>query len=358
MAAESLRVAVLGAGLVGRRHVFCVRDEPDAVLAGVVEPNSDAAAGVASCGAAVHPTIEALAAAGPVDAAIIATPNAAHRETAVACLTRGWAVLVEKPIADTPEAAAAIIAAAQEHGAPLLVGHHRRHHDTIAVARRLIAEGVLGRLATVSVQWAARKPEAYFEQAWRRAAGGGPVMINMIHDIDLLRHLCGEIVSVTAETGSGLREGATEDTAAVLLRFAGGALGAITMTDAAPSPWTWEGASDENPGIAATGESPYRLMGTAAALELPSMRLWRADRTADWSTPLECETVPHRPGDPLRQQLRHFLSVARGEERPLVSGEDALATLIATRAVLESASTGRTIRLEGGSDAATYGERV
>ncbi len=348
MGAAPLRSAVIGAGLIGRRHIACVLDEPGAVLAGVVEPESSAADEAArqATGAEVHATIDDLAASGPVDAAIVATPNTAHREAAAQALARGWAVLVEKPIADTPEAAAAIVEAASARGAPLLVGHHRRHHDSIAVARRLIADGALGRLAAVSVQWATRKPDDYFAPAWRRAEGGGPVMINLIHDIDLLRHLCGEITEVTAATGSAMRDNANEDTAAVLLRFADGALGTIMLTDAAVSPWTWEGGSGENPGIAETGQAAYRLMGTAASLELPSLRLWRGERDpADWSTPLCDELLKHRRTEPLRAQLRHFIAVARGEAEPLVSGKDATATLTATLAVLESARTHRPVRL-------------
>ncbi len=352
-----LRIAVIGAGLIGRRHITVAQDEPAAVLAGVVEPNPETAAAATQAGATVHPTIDALAAAGPVDAAIVATPNAAHRQSAIDCIQRGWAVLVEKPIADTPEAAADIIAAATAAGLPLLVGHHRRHHDCIAVTRRLIDDGGLGRLAAVSVQWAVRKPDAYFDQAWRLGTGGGPVMINMIHDIDLLRHLCGEIVGVTAETGSEQRGHAIEDSAAVLLRFANGALGTIMLTDAALSPWSWEGASGENPGIATSGQAPYRLMGSAGSLELPSMRLWQTNTPqADWSMTLECETVPHRRTDPLPAQLRHFLAVARGEAEPLIDGADGLATLVATQAVLESARRQKTIRLGGRPEDNAIGE--
>lgn len=359
MASEPLRIAVIGAGLIGRRHVACVRDEPGAMLAGVVEPNPDAAAAVSEPGTAVHADIDSLAASGPVDAAIVATPNAAHRDAAIDCLRRGWAVLVEKPIADSLEAAGDIIAAAEAHDAPLLVGHHRRHHDCVAVARRLIAEGALGRLAAVSAQWAVRKPDAYFSEAWRLSAAGGPVMINLIHDIDLLRHLCGEIASITAETGSALRGNDIEDSAAVLLRFADGALGTIMLTDAGLSPWSWEGGTGENPGIATTGQAPYRLIGTAGSLEVPSLRLWRASGPdADWSTPLECETVPQRHGDPLHAQLLHFLAVARKEQAPLIGGTDGLATLAATLAVLDSARTHRTVRLDGGPGTEPNGERT
>ncbi len=359
MTATPPRIAVIGAGLIGRRHIACVADEPGAALAGVVEPDAAAGAEAASlaAGAGIYPSVEALAAAEPVDAAIVATPTPAHREAAIDCLRRGWAILVEKPIADSADAARAMIETAEESGVPLLVGHHRRHHHCIAVARRLIAEGAIGRLAAVSVQWATRKPEGYFAPDWRRAPGGGPVMINLIHDIDLLRHLCGEIVEVTAATGSAMRGHANEDSAAVLLRFSNGALGTIVLTDAAISPWTWEGGSGENPGIAETGQSAYRLMGTAGSLELPSLTLWQAGQEpADWSTALNGQRVAYRPTEPLPAQLRHFLAVLRGEAEPLVSGADGLATLQATEAVLNSATTHQPVRLTGGPEQDSIGK--
>ena len=75
------------------------------------------------------------------------------------------------------------------------------------------------------------KPDEYFDVAWRLAKGGGPVFLNLIHDIDLFRYLLGEIVSVQAEESNAVRGHPVEDTAVILLRFASGALGSITAVD-------------------------------------------------------------------------------------------------------------------------------
>ncbi|MGT2439683.1 Gfo/Idh/MocA family protein [Bradyrhizobium betae] len=104
-------------------------------------------------------------------------------------------------------------------GIPMLVGHHRRHNPIIKSARETVASGKLGQLTAVVGLWLLKKPDDYFEVAWRREQGGGPLLINLIHDIDNLRFICGEIVEVQALTSNKVRGFAVEDTAALLLRL-------------------------------------------------------------------------------------------------------------------------------------------
>ena len=142
----------------------------------------------------------------------------------------------------------------------------------MAETARLLAAGSLGRLVAVSGIWCVRKPDDYFLPAWRRAPGGGPVLINLIHEIDLLRCLAGEIVAVGGCTSNAVRGFATEDSAALTLNFAGGAVGAMVLSDAAVSPWSWEQASGENPvRFFENEQNPYRFLGTEAALEFPRL---------------------------------------------------------------------------------------
>ncbi|RMF32894.1 MAG: gfo/Idh/MocA family oxidoreductase, partial [Alphaproteobacteria bacterium] len=177
-----MRILVIGAGEMGRRHAGLIAGHPDCRLAGIVDPRDDAARGLDA------PQFRDLdAVSGGVDAALIATPNAAHCAAVIACLDRGWPVLVEKPVTATLEEAEAVKTAAAKSGLPVLVGHHRRFHPCVGAARSLIAAGVLGRLALVQFIWAVRKPDGYFADRWRVQAGGGPVMINLIHEIDMLR---------------------------------------------------------------------------------------------------------------------------------------------------------------------------
>jgi predicted dehydrogenase len=328
-------VLLIGAGLIGHRHAALIAASPEARLAGIVDPAPAAAALADNLGVPYYPSLDAVPAAG-IDAAVIATPNASHAPDAIACAARGWPVLVEKPIAESAEAAGRTIAAFERAGLPLLVGHHRRHHPFVAKAREIVRSGQIGDLALVSILWALRKPDAYFGADWRRQPGAGPVLINLIHEIDLLRHICGEVVEMQSLTSTALRGFAVEDSAALLLRLDNGALATIALTDAALSPWSFEAACGENPGIAVSGAHSWRIAGTAGALEFPKLRLWR-DRdggSGDWARPLAAEEVSTVTVDPLAVQLAHFLAVVRGTEPPLVTGPDALRSLELTRSVV------------------------
>jgi predicted dehydrogenase len=340
-----LRIAVVGAGLIGRRHAEMIDREPGCTLGAIVEPDARAAAAaVAETGAPILQDVTELD-DGSLNAVVIATPNDTHGKVAMACAKRGLAILLEKPIAHTPEVAQEIIDICAEREVPLLIGHHRRYHNSVAEAKRLLEEGAIGDLAAISAMWAARKPDDYFHEDWRKQPGGGPVMINLIHDVDLLRHICGEIVSVSALTSSKSRQLNVEDTAAISIRLASGALCSAVISDATLTPWSWEAATGENPDVARTGEPVYRFMGTKGSLEFPNMRIWRSvgGVDGDWSTLLETEDLDHRTTIPLKAQLAHFLQVARGEAEPMISGADALKTLTATQAVLRAALTGEQV---------------
>ncbi len=178
---------------------------------------------------------------------------------------------------------------------------------------------------------------------WRRAPGAGPVLINFIHDVDLLRHLCGEIDSVQAVTADAARGLPVEDSAAAVLRFTGGALGSVAISDAVAAPWSWEMSSGENPDYPRADADCYLLAGTEASLALPNLTLWRHDGTPGWNTPLVRSLPQFAPGDPLVLQLHHFRRVIRGEAAPLVSGPDAMRSLAAALALHEAARSGRAV---------------
>jgi predicted dehydrogenase len=136
-----------------------------------------------------------------------------------------------------------------------------------------------------------------------------------------------------------------EDTAAVLLRFAGGALGTVLLSDTAASPFAWDQTAGENPAFQQHAADAYRISGTEGTLELPSLRVWRYAGARGWLERLHPETLPSGHGDPLALQTRHFLRVARREEAPLVPGEDGARTVAATLAVSRSAREGREVRV-------------
>jgi len=344
-----LRVAVAGAGAIGRRHIALVQARSDAELVAVIDPSPAAAAlatrldvpGLASLE-------EALASSLRPDAVILATPNALHVPQTLACLAANVAVLVEKPLAHSlAEGERLCQAVAAQPGARVLVGHHRAHSPLMARARALIAQGRLGRLVAVSGSALFCKPDSYFEDApWRRQAGGGPILINLIHEIGNLRALCGEIVGVQASSAQAVRGFEVEDTAALVLRFANGVLGSFLLSDTAASARSWEQTSQENPDYASyADEDCYLVAGTLGSLAVPTLRLKTYARAEDrsWFKPFDCSQDRVSREDPLALQMAHFFDVARGRVQPLVSVQDGLQNLRVVEAVREAARSGSTV---------------
>lgn len=342
---KPLRLAVLGAGLVGRRHIETIRAlSAVAELVAVADPVADPAQFDLGGAGWFTDGDEMLDKAKP-EAVIIATPNTLHLPLGLKACARGIHFLVEKPVTATLEEADALVRAVNASRVKTLVGHHRRYLTAVCEAKRLIAEGALGTLVAASVIWATRKPNDYFDTAWRREPGGGPLLINAIHEIDMLRHLCGEARSVGGLASNRVRGFAVEDSAAAMFQFESGCIGTLICTDAGFSPWTIEQGSQENPRFAFTGQSAYRLVGTKGSLELPVLRSWTAAQPDDarWDRPIVPRdiTVPYR--DPFEAQLEHFQRVIRLGEPPVVSVSDGANTLAATLAVAQSGREGRRV---------------
>ncbi|MEO0673046.1 MAG: Gfo/Idh/MocA family oxidoreductase, partial [Pseudomonadota bacterium] len=268
----------------------------------------------------------------------IATPNQRHRDDGLAAISAGVPALIEKPLADTEAAATELVSAARAKNVSVLVGHHRRHSPAVAAAKQRIDDGALGRVVGVQGSFWLAKPKAYFDVAWRRAKGAGPVLINLIHDIDLLRYLCGEIASVQAIGSNAARGFDVADTCGVLLAFEAGAIGTFAVSDTVVAPWSYELTAGENPAYPPTGEGCYWIGGTAGAMALPQGTIWRQDGPADWWAPIHAETkmVPAAGADPLVRQLKHFCEVVRGKAKPLVSAEEGARSLSVTLAIQRS----------------------
>ncbi|HUC60345.1 MAG TPA: Gfo/Idh/MocA family oxidoreductase [Alphaproteobacteria bacterium] len=342
---EPVRLALAGAGIIGRAHAGVIARDPGATLVAIADPAPAAADYARELGVAHFADVADMLDDAKPEGLVVASPNALHLPHALAAIERRIPALVEKPIADTLEAAASLVAASDAARVPVLVGHHRRHSPTIAAARDAVRAGRIGRVVSVAALCQYLKPDAYFDIAWRRAPGGGPVLINLIHDIDSLRHVVGEIASVQAATSNAVRGFPVEDTAALVLRFAEGAIGTVAITDAAAAPWNWEHDSGENPFYPHVAENCYYLAGTEGALALPRLDLWRYEGARGWTEPFARSRLEIVRADPLVVQMRHFCRVARGEEAPLVSAEDAARTLAATLAARRSAETGARIDL-------------
>jgi predicted dehydrogenase len=339
------RISVAGAGLIGRRHIDLVRQGTECQLASIVDPAPAAQALASQLAVPWFPSIPVLLARDRPDGIVVATPSQLHLEHALACLDAAVPTLLEKPIATTIEDGIRIASAATRLGVPLLVGHHRRHSPILCAARRVIDSGTLGRLVAVTGAAMFRKPDAYFDEApWRRAPGGGPLLINMIHEVDSLRYLCGEIGSVQALTSSSARGFEVEDTVAVSLAFESGALGTFMLSDTAASAVSWELTSGENPAYPnVSGVDCYVLAGDVGSLGVPTMRLTRYDGTPSWWEPPRSEVVDVDRRDPLAAQIAHFCAVIRGDAVPLVTGWDGVQNLLVIEAIAEAARSGTVV---------------
>lgn len=338
-------VAVIGAGAIGRMHIERILNHNDVVLAAIADPTDAARELAASIGVPWFADPLELVERSTAQGVIVATPNATHALIGIACIKRELPVLVEKPIAETVAEAQRLCDAASAANVPLLVGHQRRHNPILRRARELVTGGLLGRPVSATAMSTWLKPDDYFKLEWRRKAGGGPVLINMIHDIDLLRFLLGEIVSVQALSSHTIRGFEVEDTAAVLLRFACGALGTVTVSDTAAAPWNWDLAAGEAAHYPKQDVDSIFLTGTEGSLSLPQLQVWQYRGKRGWHEPLTVERTPLHHEDPYAEQLRHLRAVAEGREVPVCSGNDGLRTLQATLAVHEAARTGMTIHL-------------
>jgi len=340
---EPLRIALLGAGLIGREHAALIAAHPRATLAGIADLTPEAQAFAASLGAACHLDYRRMLDTVRPDAAIVALPNRLHLEAGLACIERRIPVLIEKPIADSVAAAMQLVAAGEAAGVPILVGHHRRHSPDIREAHRAIGRGDLGPLVAVAGLCVIRKHDHYFDVDWRRRPGGGPLLINAIHDVDCLRHLCGEIDRVQAFGSSAVRGLEVEDTVAVSMRFDSGALGTFLLTDAAPSPYFWETASAQALYFPGQPGDAYVVAGRRATLTVPSLDLWRHDADGDWRDPLVRRHLHAAHTSCYVAQLDNLIAVARGEAAPLVSGRDGALTLAATLAIARAMAEERTV---------------
>jgi predicted dehydrogenase len=170
----------------------------------------------------------------------------------------------------------------------------------------------------------------------------------MIHEIGNLRALSGEIVAVQAFASSATRGFPVEDTVAINLRFANGALGTFMLSDTAASARSWEQTSQENKSYPTyPDEDCYLIVGTDGSLAVPTMRLktYASKEERSWWKPFETKVAPLERADPLERQLAHFCAVIRGEAKPRVTVRDGLANLRVTEAIAEAARSGQIVAI-------------
>jgi predicted dehydrogenase len=302
----AVRIAVAGAGLIGRRHLEEIDAGSAAELASIVDPSPTAQEVADEFGVPLYRSLAELFERDRPEGVILATPNQLHVDGGLECVAAGVPVIVEKPIGDTVEGAARLVEAAEAAGVALLTGHHRNYSPIMARARQIVQSGVLGSIVAVVGTALFYKPDDYFEvgSGWRRQPGGGPILLNLVHEVNNLQSLVGDVVRVQATTSNATRGFPVEDTAALVLTFANGALGTFLLSDTAASARSWEQTSQENASYASCpDEDCYHLAGTTGSLSVPTMRLKVFPGTRSWWEPFDTSTVELERSDPLAHQI-------------------------------------------------------
>lgn len=345
---DKLKIAVVGAGLIGRRHIERILSSPNCTLAAVVDSSPTAKEIAAKADAPYFETLEPLVSETLPNGIILATPNQLHVEQGLICLKANITTLIEKPVADNLQDGLRLLDAEKESKATILVGHHRAHSPIMSEAQAVIRTGTLGDLVAVTGSALFYKPDAYFQAApWRTQPGGGPILINMIHEIHNLRMLCGEIEAVQAFASNKTRGFPIEDTVSMNLRFTNGVLGSFLLSDTAASARSWEQTSKEDSSYPYyPDEDCYLITGTRGSLAIPTMRLKTYAKEQSWWQPFELNQSKVTRFDPLTEQLEHFCQVIHGNAKPLVSLYDGLQNLRVVEAIVEAANTGKVVTVD------------
>ena len=355
----AMQFAVIGAGVIGAIHAGSISAlGPPARLALVTDEIPERAAKLAQAHGAEHTTSVAdTLARADIGAVAICTPSGTHAELAVAALKAGKHVIVEKPIDVTPAAAAAIMqaeAAAQGPGVVTVISQHR-FDPASQVVHRAVREGRFGRITSglASVAWW-RSQDYYDSGTWRGTwalDGGGALMNQGVHTIDLLVWLLGDPLEVYAHTARLAHERIeVEDTAVATITFAGGALGIVHATTAAYPGLTARLQIHGDRGSAIIDGDRLAYFHTAAGEGAAAD--YGADAGANQAAAVLPEPSAPNPSagsdpaalsDAHAAQYRDFLDAIEAGRPPLVTTAEAARTLAVIHGIYDSARTGRPV---------------
>jgi predicted dehydrogenase len=329
------RLAVVGAGFMGRLHAKAIADSDVAALTAIVDTDAAGRAVADAYGARFHDSIEPLLGAADVDGFVVCLPDRAHVETACALLEADHAVLLEKPIADTL-AGARRIAAAARSGGRLLVAHILRFDPRYARAAATVAAGELGEVVHVS------SGRLGVRDIGRRLGGSSSVLFYLgVHDVDLVQWISGRrIVRVSSFAGSRLMPSLGVDAEDVIVTNAELEDGIVAQLHAG---WTLR------PDTPSPVNARTTVVCTNGALEIDvrdhGLRIhsgagWQLPDALHWP-----ETNGRTTGD-LADQLRHFAVAVMRDEPFLMKVEDAVSTAAVNDAILRSVASGGAERVE------------
>ncbi len=360
--AERIRFGILGCGVIGPHHAQAIAGLPDdAVLVAVADRELDRAEKLAQqYGATAYDALNELLRHSELDAVCICTPSGEHAACAVAALDAGKHVVIEKPVDVTLTAIDRLRAARRSQAQKVAVISQHRFDTATRIVRDAVEQGRFGRLTvgTAQVRW--WRSQSYYDSgAWRGTweyDGGGALMNQSIHTIDLLQWIMGPVAEVSAYTGLLAHERIeVEDTAVAVLRFANGALGVIEGTTAAYPGLTARLEVHGSQGSAIIDNDELLYFHSASVPEEGSAYgvSGGGNQVADVLS--QYATAPAGPAagaDPAslsmahRDQFRDFVEAIREDREPLVNIEEGRKPVAIILAIYESARNGRPVAIQ------------
>ena len=350
----TLRYGILGAGVVVPMHLEGIAALDDVELVGISAPDGAEALAEDAGTRAFTDNVELLRLG--LDVVVVATPHPSHPALTIEALATGAHVLVEKPLAVEVREADAMISAADEAGRLLGVCFQQRFRPVIAAARGLIAAGRLGELIRVSIVDPLYRPNSYYGTAgWRgtwAGEGGGVLMNQAPHTLDLLCHLAGPPATVWGTARRRSQPMEAEDTATALLEWENGAVGTLAVSTTEPGVQRIELVGDcgrieivgetiaferfEPPVSEHLGTAPGMFDApdrVSESVELPAGRGDHVDVHADFAAAVRTGRVPRVPAHDALWSLELanaiVLSTHTGEAVTLPVDRDAYAALLA-----------------------------
>lgn len=337
-----LRFAIIGCGEIAVTNAEAIALAPNATLAACHDVNPALAEDLAQRhGAVAAPSIEAVLERPDVDAVMLCLPHHLHAPAAIQAAEAGKHVVVEKPMAIDLESAIRMVRASERSGVVMSVCFPERYKAAVKIIGRWLSDHAIGEFGGLDVRWFADKPASYYHSGltgrspsgWRMRldqAGGGVLLMNLVHDVDLARHLTrARVKEVMAFSGNLECAAEVEDSISVSVRYEGGAVGSFLGSSAS------RGLREES----------MRIWGTDGQIEMkPAVRLYTLRAlhgipTGEWITSDEIPELPIRA-----IYVSRFVSAVAGEHEPDITVLDGLAVQAFVEAAYRSTRAGRSVR--------------
>ncbi|MBG0741581.1 Gfo/Idh/MocA family oxidoreductase [Paeniglutamicibacter antarcticus] len=369
---RKIRFALVGAGIIGNQHGTVMRELADELeLVAVVDVERSKAETIsAQYGGTVYTSLTDALAASEFDAVAVCTPTGAHAEVAIEALQAGKHVIIEKPAEVTLEKTDEIIAAQQKAGTKVTVISQHRFDPSTEIVLAAIANGELGRLTSgiASIDW--WRGQSYYDSGdWRGTwamDGGGALMNQGVHTVDLLVAAMGRPVEVFAYTACLAHERIeVEDVAAGVVKFESGALGVLHGSTAAFPGLSARLQVHGDKGSAVIDNDKLTYIHTTAAGSAKDEKFFGSNEPSNQLDryQLQDSSAPAAGADPgqlsdaHRHQYRNFLAALRGEEEIRVGLAENRQSVSVIMGVYESARTGKPVSLVKDASADKGGQR-